>query len=159
MNLDDFITPIFDRTYEDVQTVKILLSKGYDNFTAEEKELWDTDLKGALNASDLNRIETNIAILLSEFGLKSNYKTWTQSDIPKLEDFERIRLNLLKLCKVIIPSFLVGVPPLPYNNYQKINEVEELIWNMFQISKNKNNYYCKEQDTFELYCGELIGLD
>ena len=91
MALDEFITPIFDRTAEDVSILKSLLEKGYDNFTDEEKVLWQSDLKGALNASDLYRIEKNISVLLEEIGFIDIAFNWLEIDIPDKEDFQKIR--------------------------------------------------------------------
>lgn len=160
MSLDDFITPIFDRTYEDIQILKDLLNKGYSNFTDEEKMMWATNLKGALNSSDLNRIERNISLLLAEVGIIVTPRIWTEKDIPMQSDFEKIRTNLLKLCEATNNKFIMNVPLLPYNTYQKINEIEKLIFDIFQILENKRYYYyCKSQGGSEIYCGENIGID
>lgn len=160
MSLDDFITPVFDRTYEDIRTLKYLLNKGYSNLNYEEKLMWDTNLKGALNVSDLNRIEHNISILLADVGITFTPKIWSEKDIPLKSDFEKIRTNLVKLCLATNSKFIVAVPILPYNTYQKINDIEKIIFDIFKILvNNRYFYYCKGQGLTEIYCGEEIGLD
>lgn len=47
---------ITDRTQEDVKRVQELAKKGIDQMSEDERAEWDTDLKGAYNASDLNRV-------------------------------------------------------------------------------------------------------
>ena len=47
---------ITDRTQADVDRVRQLAQKGFGNMTADEKTEWLNGLKGAYNASDLNRV-------------------------------------------------------------------------------------------------------
>ena len=49
-------TYVMDRTQSDVDLVLRLSALGYDNMSAAEKALWDAGLKGAYNATDLNRV-------------------------------------------------------------------------------------------------------
>lgn len=53
MNILD--TLITDRTQEDVDRVRALAARGYDNLSDEEQAKWDKGLKGAYNYIDLNR--------------------------------------------------------------------------------------------------------
>lgn len=155
MALNEFITPIFDRTAEDVSILKSLLEKGYENFTDEEKVLWQSDLKGALNASDLSRIEKNISVLLEEVGFIEIGNEWLEIYIPTKEDFEMIRNNLIKLCTYIQPSLINSIPDLPYNSYTKINKIEEIINQLYNLIVNIPYYYAGT----ELYSGQTIGLE
>lgn len=155
MALDKFITPIFDRTAEDVSILKSLLEKGYENFTDEEKVLWQSDLKGALNASDLSRIENNISVLLEEIGFIEIGTKWLEIYIPTKSDFQKIRNNLRKLCRYLQPSLINSVPNLPYNSYTKINKIEEIINQLYNLIINIPYYYAGT----ELYSGQKIGLE
>ena len=56
-------TLITDRTQPDEERVEELAAKGYDAMTAEEKAEWDGEMKGAYDASDLNRVESAVAYL------------------------------------------------------------------------------------------------
>ena len=56
-------TLITDRTQADEERVEELAAKGYDAMTAEEKSEWDGEMKGAYDASDLNRVESAVAYL------------------------------------------------------------------------------------------------
>lgn len=92
-------TPVYDRTKEDVA-----LAKAYNT----DPSIADgtTEYKGALNTSDLNRIEGNceyLAELLYSCGYTADItvKTnWTTSDFPTLTQFNRIRSNITKLMDV-----------------------------------------------------------
>ena len=56
-------TLITDRTQLDEKRVEELASKGYGAMTDAEKAEWDGEMKGAYDASDLNRVESAVAYL------------------------------------------------------------------------------------------------
>ena len=56
-------TLITDRTQSDEERVEELAAKGYDAMTDAEKAEWDGEMKGAYDASDLNRVESAVAYL------------------------------------------------------------------------------------------------
>ena len=91
-----WIAPITNRTQEDVDLVIQYEKIGYDNFTTEQKVVWNAGMIGALNASDLNRIEGNIQYLANLLGVKGLIvKTnWKMNDICRNSDFRRILDNL-----------------------------------------------------------------
>jgi hypothetical protein len=43
---------------------------------------------------------------------------------------------------------------LPFNNYQKINDIEKILFDIHEILTSQTYYYCGS----ELYCGESIGF-
>lgn len=57
---------ITDRTQEDVDRVISLLQKSWSGLTAEEKAFWMGVVKGAYNASDMNRVGTAVQYLTKE---------------------------------------------------------------------------------------------
>lgn len=116
------------------------------------------DLKGALNASDLNRIESNLEDLRQElhaigysyiFYSKIN---WKSSDYPYFSEITRIRDNLNE----IITRFLYAdlfpiVSDLPKLNYVDVNEMEQTLELLFSYVEYLKKYviYCNEY-----ICGE-----
>lgn len=106
------ITPldlIQDRTSNDAQYARSVQSNVSE------------DLKGAYNASDLNRVETNCEILanyLQYLGYVCTIETktdWVISDIPYLvEHINRIRHNVIKIIRCF----------LQYNNDADAPEIE-----------------------------------
>lgn len=59
-------TMITDRTQDDVDRVEGLAAKSYDAMSDTEKAEWDGEMKGAYNASDLNRVETAVAYIAEQ---------------------------------------------------------------------------------------------
>lgn len=128
---------IFDRNILDVARAKELRKKavetGYASFTAEEKEEWDNGLKGSLNYTDLNRIEGNCKALAELFGMELKTKTdWTLQDIPAKQDFDRVRQNIETLKgSQYTPYSVPDTPELPLNTYQKINDMEKILYHIY----------------------------
>lgn len=155
-----YTEPIFDRNQSDIVRLQSFLDRGYKNLTADEKTEWlSTNFKGALNISDLNRIEQNMIVLSGILGLTITVKTWQETDIPTNTDFTRIRNNLALIREQaesmgLIYDLTPEVPNLPFNHYQKINDIEKIIFDIYMLYTNKY-YYCGQ----EVYCGETIGLN
>ena len=155
-----YTEPIFDRSPSDIVKLQSFLDRGYKNLTADEKSEWlNTNFKGALNISDLNRIEQNMNVLSVILGLTITVKTWQETDIPTNTDFTRIRNNLALIREQaelmgLIYDLTPEVPNLPFNHYQKINDIEKIIFDIYTLYTNKY-YYCGQ----EVYCGENIGLN
>lgn len=110
------ITPldlIQDRTSNDAQYARSVQSDVSE------------DLKGAYNASDLNRVETNCEILanyLQYLGYACTIETktdWVMSDIPYLvEHVNRIRYNVIKIIRCFLKyQNEADAPTITTNNY------------------------------------------
>lgn len=160
-----FETPIFDRTLENVNSLKELLEKGYKNFTEEEIFFWKSNSKGALNISDLNRIENNMSVIAESLNTTLTVKTnWKETDIPLQSDFLRIQSNLINLrskVSYILENVTPKVPNLPFNYYSKINDIEKILFDIYNLVFRQEQYYCGEgTDTsqIEIYSGENIGI-
>ena len=54
-----WMQPVTDRSQNDANRVLELLKKGWDNFNMDEKTEWLSGMKGALNLSDMQRIQNN----------------------------------------------------------------------------------------------------
>lgn len=60
-----FTQPITDRSILDIDKLQEYDEIGYKNLTNAQKAKWMLGMKGALNASDLNRIESNQQYILN----------------------------------------------------------------------------------------------
>ncbi len=164
-NTFKYILPFFvyDRTQADVDRVKELNKKYLDGtITDEEKQEWNTGingklgLKGAFNLSDIQRIENNTQIIGGLVAASVNVKTWAYGDIPRVSDYRRIRQNVQKIKEAFLThSDTPEVPGQPLNTYQKWNDIEKILHDVYYIYVRLKNsyYYC---DT-EMYAGEGIG--
>lgn len=125
--------PIIDRKKEDVDRVEEYDQVGYKYLLEEQKEEWLRGMKGALNATDLNRIESNqqyILRLLNDSYTLPYKDNWEMTDFVNEEDEERILLNL----KSLIQPFDLGeidIPNKPLNYFEKINTIEYLLKKMY----------------------------
>lgn len=125
---------IFDRNISDISYAKSLIQKIKDSgFTSlDETELyhWTAGLKGTLNYTDLNRIEENCKMLLGLFGLPRDTKVnWSATEFPKKEDFDRILSNVTQIRRQgYINNLTPYVPQHPINHYQKLNDIEEILF-------------------------------
>ena len=87
---------ITDRTAADVAAFIRLRDKGWDNMTTAEREQWTAGMKGAYNASDLNRVCSALNYMRDilaeagylsgrEFSLKTN---WTTGEVITADFFD-----------------------------------------------------------------------
>jgi hypothetical protein len=89
MSLENLIT---DRTERDVERVKELAAKAWQDMTADERAEWLSPMKGAYNHTDLNRVEgavLYVAERLKEFGYLSvlpSTRVWSAEDVPTESD-------------------------------------------------------------------------
>lgn len=154
-----YVSPefVYDRTREDVELAVLFRDVGYHDLDDEDKELWRQGLKGALNTSDLQRIENNmygIAHLL-ELIIQTN-----KDDIPALRSMKYFRemrhnLNLLRAGGkkgAYIWHSTPRVPNSPINYYTKVNDIEKMlfdIWNLYTSILLRH-----EVHVGEIYSGE-----
>ena len=146
----NFVTLFFitDRTQSDVDRVKYLSSRQYPYeaedigsfgfMTASEKEEWDGDLRGAYNASDMNRVGTAVYYLqslmqryISPYAMPSvtAKRDWAVADIPTpsqldayLDDVQAVRVQLP------IPSGGLAVPAdMEAFSFDEANTLERIL--------------------------------
>lgn len=154
---------IYDRNLLDVQIAKEfrekILKNGFESLSDEEKAQWLTGLKGCINYTDLNRIEKNCATLSDIFNLNLITKTdWSVADAlnARNADFARIRSNVEKIRQTkYVYSTTPSTPTLPLNRYDKINDLERILYDVYTLYNiNATNYdYMGElyDTTYELY--------
>lgn len=147
---------IYDRTQEDVEKAKEINRKYIEKtITEEEKINWSVGMKGALNASDLNRIESNTAVIAQMVGTQVITKEWTSSDIPRESDYFRIRENIQHIRDAwYVVAGLPPTPTQPLNTYQKWNDIEKILHDLYYSYEKIIGYFCGT----EVYAGEGIGI-
>ena len=148
-------TPITDRTRDDVNLVKNLSLKRWEDLTDEQKQMWLNGLKGALNKSDLERIENNIHILADVFQV--NMQTFEDNipTIPTPSYWQNLIDNVIYIRKRGYAYWNTPETPLmPLNQYQKINDIEMILRDTYTILLT-NLYY---ESIDDWHTGEEVGL-
>lgn len=164
-----WITPVFDRTDDDAAYAAALNAKGdYDYLNdyiaylgedvagdelapSRNSEItdWDAGLKGALNKSDLLRIEGNIAILAEDLGIDAvTYKEIP--DTPQKAYYRNILGNVAAIRDKYHTARTPTVPEEPLNTYQKWNDIEQILYEVHDWNTNRFFFRCGT----DVYCGE-----
>lgn len=147
-----FIQPITDRTILDIDKLQEYDEIGYKNLTTEQKNEWLSGMKGALNSSDLNRIESNqqyIFTLLSNQYILTFKTNWLMTDFVEDSDENRILSNLKTLMQPFNFEEEPQVPEKPLNYFEKINQIENIILQMYNKYYSKIKYYEFQTDNGE----------
>lgn len=163
--------PIFNRTLSDVDALKSLArriaSTGWDNISQEDKIKWllgnpvhllasdstfktsdglylvvgDGKILGALNATDLNRIQNNVRYIKEFLETISIFVTiddsnprWETGDYILLSNIDKIisNINLLINSNVVFSNIQNIIPSNPVN-FTKINEIEKALFDMYSL--------------------------
>ena len=144
---------VTDRTQSDVERVLELLKKGWQSFTHEEKETWQNGLKGALNRADLERIQNNVQ-LLSDV-LELDLVVEDIPEIPMADFYNTLAANVEAIRGAYcIHADTPPTPPAPLNTFQKWNDIEKILLDVYEILMNNFSYYCGG----EIYAGDTSGL-
>lgn len=157
--LENLIT---DRTAADVSRWRQLRDKGYAAMTEAERAEWDAGtMKGAYNASDLNRVgnalnfvrdrlESVGHIAANAFEAKTD---WTAADVPTAGDLTRY-LGYVSAVAEALAKFPT-TPQTPTDtgalDYTEANAIEQILIDVDRIITNMlaARFYCGE-----LYAGE-----
>lgn len=158
-----FDSLITDRTVYDFLHWKDLRDKGYANMTDAERQEWDSaDMKGAYNASDVNRVGAVLNYLLdrykttgylrgNEFVMRTD---WTEAEMPTAADFTAY----IKAIKTIHDAMAQKstTPLVPRDtgslDYQGANDIEQILLDIEDLINKmlKSRYYMGE-----LFSGEI----
>ena len=151
---------ITDRTKSDVERARRLTSIGISEMSADDAAEWYSGLRGAYNASDMNRVGEAVrylADLLTGYGYAVDVtasQDWTIADAPSeselaryLADVSAVRSALTMQDNTpLLPDSMVGMTWIGANNIERVlAAVEDSIRRM-------------EQSWFyfgEVYCGEV----
>lgn len=146
--------PIFDRNQDDVYKVYDLNNKiRLGTATDEEKQEWASDLKGAFNKSDMERIVNNISELKNI--LSVDLTVPTVQEFPTSSWFNSVLQATEKLrSSALIHQDTPAVPSIPINIYDKVNDIEKILFDIYDIFNNKFYHYCGEG----YYSGDEISL-
>ena len=148
-----WIEPIFDRSQADVDRLLELISKGsYSALNEAEKAEYDADSKGAINLSDLRRIKNDAELLAEVYELDL---TWT--DIPTLPTASWFKALADNIQAIKDASYhhksLPDVPARPLNTFGKWNDIEYILWDIYEILMNNFKYFCGT----EISAGDSFG--
>lgn len=149
MALSDF-NLITDRTQEDVERYVELKAKGLHGMTEAEKAEWETELKGAYNNTDMNRVESAaeyVANRLVEAGygvIPIVKKDWLETDKPTLEDLKRYMKNISDI-RAAFTTFET-TPEAPSTerrlSFQEANAMEQILIDIDDlVSKMARAYF------------------
>lgn len=128
-------TLITDRTQADVDRVLALSAKGWAGMSPEERAEWSAGLKGAYNASDLNRVQEAMEYLAGVFGAYGYavslrpMPTWSVGEIPNEEQMAAYLANVTALRAVLdMPSTTPAVPAdMALLTYVEANNIEKIL--------------------------------
>lgn len=144
----EWIAPVYDRTEEDVK-----LARAYNKGSAESEA---AEYKGALNASDLNRIEGNceyLSELLHSCGYTSHVTVkadWSMTDFPALTEFTRIRDNITELLNAYAQA--QDMPDMRADDRTDYVEINNMEFDLYRI-----NEMIADMKAIYIYSGELYG--
>lgn len=153
---------IVDRTLLDYSRWLTLRNKGYADMTEAERAEFATDMKGAYNASDLNRVGNALNYLrdkLTAAGyLGGNEFTavtsWTVPQIPTAEQFSYY-LNAVETIRAAM-SRKVTTPATPKDtgslDIEGANAIERIL---LDIDELLNNMLAARYYLNDLYSGEI----
>lgn len=149
-----WIELVTDRTQADVDYAKTLLSKSWAEFTQQEKEAYLSGLKGCINRADLERIENNIQILLDVLEINSGSYVEAVPEFPTTTYFEQMQSNVAAIrAGYVIHADTPEVPELPFNTWQKFNDIEKILADVHEAVSAQLRYF-----TGEIYAGDTVGL-
>ena len=143
-----WIEPIYDRTEQDVLHVKRLIEDIKSGIaTPQEIVEYSTDLKGAINTSDLQRILGNIEYVADM--LDVTIQTQTVPEIPRVSWYSTLLSNLTSvLNKYIKYSDTPDIPTQPINTYEKWNTIEKILWDIKTIYEANEHYYAGNEELY-----------
>lgn len=161
--LDDLI---FDRTQSDADRVNYLASLWQNGtFTGTTTELseWVSDLKGAYNASDLNRVGSAVEYLTDTlYSMGYNVPTvpkddWTETDIPVQSQMD-IYINNIQLLRDILPYVAPDAPDSPTHlTYEEANNIEEILYTLENVLlAMQENFKLRQANTLFMIAGGVF---
>ena len=151
---------ITDRTKEDVARALKLSEKGLENMTTAELEEYLSGLKGAYNASDLNRVESAVKYIADRFAIVGMfpevnvYVLWDRSMYPDPAEMDRYLTNIITL-RALLPM-AEDVPQVPPDidklNYEEANDIEKILLAVDDaITRISKSWYYSG----DIYAGEV----
>ena len=131
----DITTLITDRTEYDVVYVKALSEKGLNGMSGAEKAEWNGAMKGAYNASDLNRVGLAVDYLTSRLrsygiSIATAPKTdWAVDDAPTISQMQKYLADVeaLRSAIAVLPTTPEVPPDMDGLTYTEANDIEKIL--------------------------------
>lgn len=128
-------TLVTDRTEADVSRYSELRDKGWAEMTTAEKSEWMAGMKGAYNASDLNRVASAMAYLSQRFASAgysvpvSSPTDWANGDIPRKDDLDTYLDDLRRIRAALAVMDTTPSAPgsMDYLTWAKANDIEKIL--------------------------------
>ena len=128
-------TLVTDRTEADASRYSELRDKGWAAMTTAERAEWQSGMKGAYNASDLNRIASAMAYLSQRFASAgysvpvSSPTDWANGDIPRKDDLDTYLDDLRRIRAALAVMDTTPSAPgsMDYLTWAKANDIEKIL--------------------------------
>lgn len=135
---------ITDRTQSDVDRVKEITAKARTGtWTESERAEWLSGMKGALNYTDFNRIESGIQELGFIVGASVSVRTdWTIDGYMKVSDATRWLSNINSIrAKCSGPSDIADTPEsMNKLNFSTMNQIEQILFDIETLAKTYTTF-------------------
>jgi len=125
-----WLSPITDRTLEDVIYAQSKVKEWIAAYSRGETPTV-TDLKGCVNASDLNRVEGNLDYLNRRVIFKGGFpdtrvmvKTWERGEVVLRSDVRRLLNNARWVADLYGLYGVVPIPLVTIEGYEDMNNLE-----------------------------------
>lgn len=151
----EYILPIFvhDRKQGDVDRALELQRIGWVNLSDGERQEWLAGMRGCLNKTDLKRIENDIHVIAQLLSLPLQSNKDNIPDIPDSLYFQTLLDNVQRIRDTeYLHNDTPPVPCQPLNTWQKWNDVERILHDIYDIYNDNNSrfFYCGT----EIFTGE-----
>lgn len=128
-------TLVTDRTEADVSRYSELRDKGWAAMTTAEKAEWVAGMKGAYNASDLNRVASAMSYLSQRFASAgysvpvSSPTDWANGDIPRKDDLDTYLddLRRIRAALAVMDTTPAAPESMDYLTWAKANDIEKIL--------------------------------
>lgn len=128
-------TLITDRTAADVDRVEELATKGFAAMTADERAEWLAGIKGAYNASDLNRVGAALNYLAERLAPKCGTDTgwtaktdWILTDVITASQAAEYRQQIQDVRNALTyPPSTPAAPEIDRLTYIGANDIERIL--------------------------------
>lgn len=156
-NTIEYILPwfVYDRTQADVDEVSRMEKVGWEGMTDDERTAWKKGMKGALNLSDIKRIENDCYVLAQLLNVSIVTHRENLPRFPTASYFKSLLDNVSTLRALGYRyQTTPEVPEQPINTYQKVNDIERILSDIYYVYNSNFVHYAGDG----LYAGQDIGL-
>lgn len=157
--LENLIT---DRSEADVERFIALRNKGFAAMTAEERAEWEAGMKGAYNATDLNRVGRALNYVRDRLHLAGYVgktvftakENWTVNDVPTAVDLAYYLAAVRVVHDAMAYYKTTPQPPYPSGSldYKEANDIEKIL---IDIDELITKMLAARNFCGELYSGEV----